>query len=241
MFGNNRRRHSHNWSDTLAIVGAGLTDIGGSTTGALHRVQDRIADRRTYELEAAEHARQLQLHNMQMRTARDAGLEGRELLSFMTNPEAYGDSLATNYEAANVTDGSDRVFGNGSVYSNPRDPTFRAIEGAFDTHILNELTGEHVPSGIGNKPRSPGVLVHTGDLTNGERPIVGDPAPGFQRIWDPALGSYRDIPIPGSPAAQTDQSGAENKRLASQVLSQMANEYLALDRMGASVNKDASA
>lgn len=55
---------------------------------------------------------------MQQRTRNEAmadeyGLSGHSRLAFLANPEEYGDSLATNFEASNVGAGESRVFGDG--------------------------------------------------------------------------------------------------------------------------------
>ena len=47
------------------------------------------------------------------RLADATGLQGRERLSYLANPDAYGKSMATNYEAANLAPGATRVYGDG--------------------------------------------------------------------------------------------------------------------------------
>lgn len=56
--------------------------------------------------------------------------------------------------------------------------------------------------------RSAGVTVMTGDMGAGQRPIVGNPAEGYQRVWDEASQSYRDEPIPGGDSARTREEDA---------------------------------
>ncbi len=56
--------------------------------------------------------------------------------------------------------------------------------------------------------RSAGVTVMTGDMGAGQRPIVDNPAKGYQRVWDEKAQTYRDVPIPGSPDAVTREEEA---------------------------------
>lgn len=56
--------------------------------------------------------------------------------------------------------------------------------------------------------RSAGVTVMTGDMGAGQRPIVDNPAKGYQRVWDEEAQTYRDVPIPGSPDAVTREEEA---------------------------------
>ncbi|GEM_PF-3724840 len=57
-------------------------------------------------------------------------------------------------------------------------------------------------------PSSPMVQVNTGNVGAGERPIVGNPPQGYQMVWDPQSGSYRQEVIPGSGVATEAENAA---------------------------------
>ena len=69
---------------------------------------------------------------------------------------------------------------------------------------VNETTGQIEALGRSG----PMVEVNTGGGGAGDRPIVDNPAKGYQRVWDEQAQTYRDVPIPGSPDAITREEEA---------------------------------
>ena len=73
------------------------------------------------------------------------------------------------------------------------------------------ITQAQFDQAVAGKPL---VQVNTGNVGEGDRPIVDKPPKGYQRVWDPQSKTYRDMPIPGSEAdisTEQDASAAFQK------------------------------
>lgn len=127
-------------------------------------------------------------------------------------------------------------------YSDPQDQ-YRTLSQA-EAESLNLPLEQGYQVNTATNQISPIRGPRTGSLVtiNGDQQPdfeVGSIPPGFG--LDRSFSPPRLVPLEGGEPARDTRSGEENKLFASQILNQMANEYLALDRMGAAVNKDASA
>lgn len=160
--------------------------------------------------QAAELAKQQRAEQMRQlnQVADQFGLQGRERLAFLHNPEEYAKQASTNYAAANVSAGDSRLV-NGQFQTAPA-AAYTLGQGQQRFNGNNQQVAQVAP-----KPqrsfeeemalRRAGAnqtTVNTGNGAPGNRPIVDKPDKGFQRIFDNQSGTYRDIPIPGSNSSQ---------------------------------------
>ena len=81
-------------------------------------------------------------------------------------------------------------------YSDPAGPmsTIGKLRADLDA---GRITQAQFDQAVAGKPL---VQVNTGNVGEGDRPIVDKPPKGYQRVWDPQSKTYRDMPIPGSEA-----------------------------------------
>ncbi|MEM9668687.1 MAG: hypothetical protein AAF950_07145 [Pseudomonadota bacterium] len=77
-------------------------------------------------------------------------------------------------------------------------PDLKPVEGDGDIFAFNPQTGGAVATGIGNKPRSAPINIQTGDVDQGQRPILGQVPKGMQGIYDPEKQRFRYEPVQGS-------------------------------------------
>lgn len=90
--------------DRLGVIGAGLTDIGGSTQNAAANQRNLIASRRETD---AKNARLQQLNAL----AEQLGMSPRERLIFMADPEEWAKQNATRLAFHEGAGGSTSHFG----------------------------------------------------------------------------------------------------------------------------------
>lgn len=97
-------------------------------------------------------ALQPQMQALQLAKLKAAsGLDGRELLAFMTNPGKYGESLSTRFGAANVEGGASRVFGEPGTSGAS---VFTAPKFGVEDHTAIKMGPEGL-SILGQLPRKP--------------------------------------------------------------------------------------
>jgi hypothetical protein len=122
------------------------------------------------------------------------------LQELLKGPEYYAPVETDNGYAQFSKDGSD-----------PRQ--FEGIAPAVDLPTgmrMGENGPEYIPQYMEGQERLKAagrsqVTVNTGDVGSGQRPIVDKPPKGYQRVWDEAEGTYRDVPIPGGEAARAEE------------------------------------
>ena len=198
VFGRQRSR-TQNIGNGLMIAGAGLQDAFGDTRGNVQSTLAQIDgrenaawERQQYEQEmmreqqqAAQEgqhaaARQSRLSNL----ATKAGLDPAARLAMELNAEEFGKSFSSNYEAANVAEGAQRVFGtNRDAITNERPDEFVSVAGRDDVHAFNKRTGDVSALGIGNEPRSAGVTVNNNPASG----PISTPPTAFEKKRDEAF------------------------------------------------------
>ncbi|MEL7452039.1 MAG: hypothetical protein AAGJ50_01520, partial [Pseudomonadota bacterium] len=111
----------------------------------------------------------------------------------------------------------------GRVIGDFSDPTkLSVIEGQGGQYSFNPQTGEIQDLRIGNKPRSAGVTVNTGNAPS-DRPIVGKPAQDTMFRYDPETNSYTGEIIPGTETARDRESLALKSATTRQLADQQFN------------------
>lgn len=91
----------------------------------------------------------------------------------------------------------------GEVRGDFSDPAQRPMQRDAMGRMRYTDTGEVVPGFDEARPQGSGITINTGDAGAGSRPIVSAPPKDFQRVWDEASQTYRDMPIPGSESERT--------------------------------------
>lgn len=89
-------------SDPLGFILTGTNGLSAKRDEAM-----------AYEAAQAAAAEKARREAVLMGQAQAAGLDPGGILAMQLNPEEFGKSYGTNYEAANVAEGASRVFGNG--------------------------------------------------------------------------------------------------------------------------------
>lgn len=92
------------WADRLAIIGAGLKDIGGGSAGNLDAETKTIQNRQAS-------AQQDQQRQQLMQMAKSMGLSPREMLTFMVNPQAWSTANAQRFGYHDQAPGSTATYG----------------------------------------------------------------------------------------------------------------------------------
>lgn len=148
-------------------------------------------------------------------------------------PEYYAPVETDNGYAQFSKDGSDpRQFE--GIAPAPEGPMSSMGKLAADL-IAGRITQQQYDMEIARLSRpSSQVTVNTGNVSDGERPLVGKPPTGYQMIWDPQSGTYRQEVIPGSSVASEieAQNAKDEKNLGGTELTvgNLINSYATLAR-----------
>lgn len=209
-----------NWADGLGMLGAMLRDLDGTmgsdnTAQAKAAWDQHVADQQAKAMETQEMRRQEALRKLmggmpglsdQQRLLLEAGAPGAQ--EAITD-QAFATPDPVEYFAPVETENGYAQFSKDG--SDPRQ--FEGIAPAVDLPTgmrMGENGPEYIPQYMEGQERLKAagrsqVTVNTGDMGAGQRPIVDKPPKGYQRVWDEAESTYRDVPIPGGEAARAEE------------------------------------
>jgi hypothetical protein len=154
--------------------------------------------------QAAEVAQQKRAALMQQGKA--AGLQGADLLAYMSNPQEFGKSYGSNFAAHLIGEGDElHRYGQDVVKNDRTAPPLDPMDAQLRQQNADASTMQADAAMLRARNPSPGVVVNTGDTAAGQRPIVDKPEKGYQMTWDADAGTYRQEVVPGSSQAREEE------------------------------------